>query len=94
MAAIQTDPASWSGPVTTIHNILTTQPLDPRLRVAGQSPMDLAALGAKTCLLHGDLDQAKNLVLAGLKIDSKSPELHYIGRIVERARAKPPANSQ
>src|SRR5205085_9349106 len=32
MAAIQTDPPSWLGPVTTIQNILTTRKLDPRVR--------------------------------------------------------------
>ena len=88
MAAIQTEPASWPGPVTTIQAILAKHNLDPRVRVAGQSPMDLAALGAKTCLRNGDPDQAGNLILAGLKIDPKSPELRYLGRIVERERGR------
>jgi predicted membrane-bound spermidine synthase len=94
MAAIQTDPAASAGPATIIQNILATHRLDPRVRVAGQSPMDVAALGAKACLRYGDLDQAGNLVLAGLKIDPRSPELLYIGRILERKRAKPPSDSQ
>jgi len=94
MAAIQTNPASWPGPVATIQTILTTHKLDPRVRVSGQSPMDLAALAAKVCLRHGDRNQAKALVLAGLKIDPRSPELLYIGRIVEREPATAPADSQ
>ena len=88
MAAIQTEPASWPGPVTTIQAVLAKHNLDPHVRVAGQSPMDLAALGAKTCLRNGDPDQAGNLILAGLKIDPKSPELRYLGRIVERERGR------
>ena len=90
--AVQADPASWLGPATTIQNVLTSNILDAGLKVAGQSPLDLAALAAKACLRNGDRDRARALVLAGLEIDPKSAELLFIGRILEREQAKAPSN--
>jgi hypothetical protein len=80
--------------VTTIQSVLTSNKLDPGLKVAGQSPMDLAALAAKTCLRHGDKERARALILAGLKIDPKSVELLYIGRILEREQEQSRSNAQ
>ena len=93
-AAIQANPTSWLEPVTTIHNILATRKLDPTVRVAGRLLLDLPALAAKVCSRHGDMERARSLVLAGLKIDPKSPELLYIGRILEREQEKTSPNAQ
>jgi hypothetical protein len=92
--AIQADPSSWFGPVSTIQSVLTSKKLDPGLKVAGQSPMDLAALAAKACLRHGDQERARALVLAGLQLDPKSAELLFIGRILGREQEKTPPNAQ
>jgi len=92
--AVQADPASWLGPVSTIQSVLTSNKLDPGLKVAGQSPMDLAAFAAKFCLRHGDKERARALVLAGLKMDAKSAELLFIGRILEREQEQARPNAQ
>jgi hypothetical protein len=92
-AAVQTDPTSWLGPVTTIQNTLTSGKFDRTSRVSGESPMALAVMAAKVCLRHGDKERARALVLAGLKIDPQSTELLYVGRILEREHAKAPPNS-
>jgi len=92
--AIQVDPTSWLGPVTTIHGILTTKKLDPRTKVAGLSPMDMAVMAAKACLRHGDKERARALVLAGLNMDPRSAELLFIGRILERESEETPPNAQ
>ena len=92
--AIQANPGSWRESVTTIHTILTTRNLDPSVGVAGQLPLNLAALAAKICLRHGDTERAGSLILAGLKIDPKSAEMLYIGRILERDQANAPAPAQ
>jgi len=91
--AMQTDPTSWLGPVTTILNVLTSGKFDRVSRVSGKSPMDFAAMTAKACLRHGDIERARALVLAGLKIDPQSAELLYVARILEREHAKAPPNS-
>ncbi len=93
-AAIVASPGSWRESITTIHNILTTRKLDPAVRVAGKLPLDLAALAAKSCLRHGDLELARTLVQAGLKVDPKSAEMLFIGRILEREQQKDQPNAQ
>ena len=93
-AEIEANPTSWLEPVTTIHNILTTRKLEPTVNVAGRSLLDVAALGAKACLRHGDMERARSLVLGGLKIDPKSAELLYLGQILEREQAKAPSNAR
>jgi hypothetical protein len=92
-AALQTNPAAFLAPVTTIHRILTAGTFDRAVKVAGKSPMDLAALGAKVSWRHGDRERAASLVMAGLKIDPQSAELSYIRRILERELAKAPPDA-
>jgi hypothetical protein len=92
--ALQADPSSWLGPVTAIQSVLTSNKLDPGLKVAGQSPLDIAALAAKACLRHGDKERARALVLAGLKMYPKSAELLYIHRVVEREQEQAQSTAQ
>jgi len=92
--AVQADPASWLEPVTTIQTVLTSSKLDPGLKVAGQSPLDLAALAAKACLRHGDKERARTLVQAGLKMEPRSVELLFIARILEREAEEVAPNAQ
>jgi spermidine synthase len=86
-ASLQREGENWAEQVQTIRRILlaqladTTKRLDPRTA-------HFAGVASRTCMVHGQLDLAGELLVLGFKFLPNEPELAYLARVLEREQVR------
>lgn len=88
-AVLRTNPKDQQQAITNIQSVLRNQKTYARKK-AGWSAGHFADLAAKASLLLGNIEEAKSILLLGLKLEPDSKQLAYLSRImIHRGILKP-----
>ncbi len=83
-ALIQTTPDQWQQGVAAMETVLRAYQPQREGPAPLWTPGHFIALAARTCLAHGELETAKQLLALGLELEPYEQELGYLVRLLMR----------